>query len=266
MISLSSNSSAKPSKLKTSTIPTAGAPPLCSRKKTGSNRSPKRHDHSSFVAIPLILYLYLLHIIQKLHLKYRRAPTSRPYRMVTYPTNTHIQFLWAAITLLVVSMFMQIYTRMHSSRMRTGRSLTVCCSVLPGGGVLLGPGGGCAWSRGRRRGEGWFLLGPGGWVCAWSGGGSFLVWGRGVCAWSWGAVPGPGGGLLGPGGFLLGPGGGVCLVLGGVFLLGPGGVCLVPGGSPWSRGVLRRPPPVNRITDTCKNITLATTSLRPVIK
>ena len=30
---------------------------------------------------------------------------------------------------------------MHSSRMRTGRSLTICCSVLPGG-VLLGPGGG----------------------------------------------------------------------------------------------------------------------------
>ena len=59
---------------------------------------------------------------------------------------------------------------MHSSRMRTGRSLTVCCSVLPGGG-------GSAWS----------------------------------------------------GGVLLGPGG--------------GGVCL---------------------TDTCKNITLATTSLRPV--
>ena len=26
-----------------------------------------------------------------------------------------------------------------------------------------------------------------------------------------------------------------------------------------------RPPPVNRITDACKNITLATTSLRPVI-
>ena len=91
--------------------------------------------------------------------------------------------------------------------------------------------------------------------------------------------------------------GGVCLVGGG--LPGPGGVCLVLGGSPWSGGclpgpgggfslvrggspcrrggsawsggvlpgpggVLRRPPPVKRITDTCKNITLATTSLRPV--
>ena len=60
-------------------------------------------------------------------------------------------------------------------------------------------------------------------------------------------------------------GGGVCLVPG-------GGVCLV-GGSP-CQGGLTGPggacpetpsPPVNRITDTCKNITLATTSLRPVI-
>ena len=62
-------------------------------------------------------------------------------------------------------------TRMHSSRMRTGRSLTVCCSLLPGGGLS-------AWSGG-------VLLGPG--VCGgspWSGGGS---------AWSGGVLPGPGG-------------------------------------------------------------------------
>ena len=54
-------------------------------------------------------------------------------------------------------------------------------------------------------------------------------------------------------------------------------ICLVRGGgSAWSGGVLlgprgvggvlRRSPPVDRITDTCKNITLATTSLWPVIK
>ena len=42
------------------------------------------------------------------------------------------------------------WTRMHSSRMRTGRSLTVCCSLLPGGGGgwsasggVSAPGGGC---------------------------------------------------------------------------------------------------------------------------
>ena len=114
---------------------------------------------------------------------------------------------------------------MHSSRMRTGRSLTVCCSLLPGGGgVCLVPGG-----------------------SAWSGGGFSLVWG---------VLPGPGGVLPGPGGFSLVRG----------VLPGPGGVCLGLGGSPWSGGFSGDPPLINRITDTCKNITLATTSLRPVIK
>ena len=90
----------------------------------------------------------------------------------------------------------------------------------------------------------------------------------------------PGRGSPWSGGGLPGPGGGVWLVLGGGVLLGPGGVCLVQGGSAWSwggvclvrGGCLPGPgggspetPPVNRITDTCKNITLATTSLRPVI-
>ena len=36
---------------------------------------------------------------------------------------------------------------MHSSRIRTGRSLTVCWRLLPGGGVCL-VGGGSAWSGG----------------------------------------------------------------------------------------------------------------------
>ena len=106
---------------------------------------------------------------------------------------------------------------MHSSRMRTGRSLTVCWRLLPGGVCL--PGG--VWLVG--------CTCPGGW--------SRGVWSRGV--WSWGVyLPGwacqSGVGL--PGGRYL-----------------PGGVCL------------RHTPPVNRMTDRCKNITLATTSLRPVI-
>ena len=50
--------------------------------------------------------------------------------------------------------------------------------------------------------------------------------------------------------------GGGCLTWGAVL---PGG-CLLPGGSSSDM------PPVNRMTDRCKNITLATTSLRPVIK
>ena len=76
--------------------------------------------------------------------------------------------------------------------MRTGRSLTVCYSLLPGEGGL----------------------------------------------------PGLGGSALG----------GVC----------SGGVHLVRGVLPARGGAVRRHPPVNRITHTCKNITLATTSLRPV--
>ena len=103
-------------------------------------------------------------------------------------------------------------TRMHSSRMPTGRSLTVCCRLLPGGGVCLVPGG---------------VLPDGG------------------------VLPGPGGSAWSQGGF--------CLVRAGVSAWSQGGVCLVPGG-----GSLETPP-VNRITDTCKNITLATTSLRPVM-
>ena len=71
---------------------------------------------------------------------------------------------------------------MHSSRMRTGRSLTVCWHLLPrgwsawsGGVCLVGgclPGQGAAWSR-EVSGPGG-VPGPGGlWSCgggAWSGG------------------------------------------------------------------------------------------------
>ena len=77
-------------------------------------------------------------------------------------------------------------------------------------------------------------------------------------AWCRGCLSGPGGCLSGPGGCLPGPGGSPFQV-GGSSLAG-GVVCLVPGGSPCPEI-----PPINKITDTCKNITLATTSLRPVI-
>ena len=116
---------------------------------------------------------------------------------------------------------------MHSSRMRTGRSLTVCCSLLPGGeGGMPGPGG--------------FSL-PGGGLPGW-----------GVCLVC-GGLPGPGGCLPGPGGVLPArgvsawsqgglPAGGVCLVRGALPGLGqfslPGVVV-----SAWSQGGLRRHPP-----------------------
>ena len=64
----------------------------------------------------------------------------------------------------------------------------------------------------------------------------------------------PRGGVLSPRGVYLVPGVGV---------LSPRG-CLLPGG--WYPSMhWGRHPPVNRMTDRCKNVTLATTSLRPVI-
>ena len=135
-----------------------------------------------------------------------------------------------------------VSTRMHSSRMRTGRSLTVFRSLQPGGGGTWSRGGvpgpgGCTWSRGG---------------CTWSGGvpgpgGVYLVRG---CTWSWGGVPGPGGCTWSWGG-----------------VPGPRGVYLVLGGCTWFQGgvyLVRYSPPVNRMTNRCKNITLAKTSFRPV--
>ena len=107
---------------------------------------------------------------------------------------------------------------MHSSRMRTGRSLTVFRSLQPGGGGTWS--GGVYLVRGGVPGPGGVYLVPGG------------------CTWSQGGVPGPGGGVPGPG-----------------------------GGCTWSRGGVPGqvlPPPVNRMTNRCKNITLAKTSFRPV--
>ena len=77
-------------------------------------------------------------------------------------------------------------------------------------------------------------------------------------------------GVSGPGGGMSGPGG--CLLLGGSasggYLLP--GVCILgvsaPGGGGVSQHALRQTPPVNRMTHRCNNITLATASLRPVIK
>ena len=88
-------------------------------------------------------------------------------------------------------------------------------------------------------------------------GGVCLVRGRdlpwGGSAWSEGGI------LPGPGGFSL-VWRGVCLVRGGFSLVRGGSAC--PGARVLPSWRPHRP--VNRITDTCKNITLATTSLRPV--
>ena len=97
---------------------------------------------------------------------------------------------------------------------------------------------------------------------------------EGGSAWSGGVLPGPGGsawsggGLPGLGGFSLVRGGGVLPGPGGGDLPGPGEGSSWSGGSPCPEGgsPCLETPPVDRITDTCKNITLATTSLRLVNK
>ena len=112
-------------------------------------------------------------------------------------------------------------TGMHSSRMRTGRSWTVCWSQHPGGG-------------GSARSRGVVCLVPGGWVCQVPKGsarsqGGWVCQVPGGSARSWGDLPGPGG-------------------------------YDIPACT--EADTL---PPCGQ-TDTCKNITLATTSLRPVMK
>ena len=75
---------------------------------------------------------------------------------------------------------------MHSSRMRTGRSLTVCCSLLPGGDGWSASGGGCLLLGG--------VPGPGGSASL----GGCLVW-EGVCS---GGICLPGGSAPGGGGWV----------------------------------------------------------------
>ena len=120
-----------------------------------------------------------------------------------------------------------LQTRLHSSRMRTARMLTVSPSMLCTGG--------CTWSQGVSALGG---SAPGG-----SAPGGMRV-------------PGPGGSV--PGGVCSG---GVCLLLGGVCSWGctwsqrgvcSQGGCLLPVGDVCSQGVYlpRHSPPVNRILDT----------------
>ena len=83
---------------------------------------------------------------------------------------------------------------------------------------------------------------------AWSGGGGVCLVPGGVS--DPGGLPGLGGALPGRGGALSGPG---------------GGWCVWPGGGIPACTEADTPPPPRGQTHACKNITLATTSLRPVI-
>ena len=128
-------------------------------------------------------------------------------------------------------------TRMHSSRMRTARSLTVSPSICGGGGAWQGGmvGRGHAWWRG---------------MC-----------GRGACME--GGVHGRGVACMAREG-ICGKGGGIC-ARGGASVVGKGhawqrcmhgrGACVAGG-----HACHTRPPPVDRMTDGCKNITYPQTS------
>ena len=130
-----------------------------------------------------------------------------------------------------------IFTRMHSSRMLTGRSLTVCRSLLPGGrgicsrGCLLWEGGVC--SQGGCLLWGCLLLGvsASGGVCyrrlSALGGGCLLL---GGCLPPWGVCSGV---------FVFS---GECLLPGGVCSWGGWGVS-ASGGGVVSQHVLRQTPP-----------------------
>ena len=134
---------------------------------------------------------------------------------------------------------------MHSSRMRTGCSLTSCRSLLLGGGGGLCFLGGVCFLGGSAS-KGGLLLGE---VSA--------SW-RGVCFLGGCLLPG---GVCFLGGLGSAPGG--CASWG-VFARGvcSWGVCSWGCGIPTCTEA--DTPPVDRITDACKNITLATTSLQPV--
>ena len=140
-------------------------------------------------------------------------------------------------------------TRMHSSRMRTGHSLIVCGGG--GEGFPLPGGSPCPEGSPCLEGRGSPCWGQGG-LAAWGdGGGSPCLKGfslpRGVLL-ARGMVSLPGGSSC-PGGFSL-----------------PGKVLPTGWGFSLLGGLsLLETPPVNRITHSCKNITLATTLLWPVI-
>ena len=174
------------------------------------------------------------------HKIYSYSSSNLWYRLSYWPPKTENTVRWT-VHGTVTWHSLPIYTFrawMHSSRMRTGRSLTVCREVGGGGspswGVSLA--GGCLLAGG--------LL-PRGCLL---GGVSFS--GEG--------------GLLGGGVSLAGGSPWQGCLLGGVSFPGGaslGGLLHRGGGSPSGGWVsLRQTPPVDRITDTSKNITLATTS------
>ena len=169
-----------------------------------------------------ILHIYPSGYLVRHFIHFATESVNFPCKSFLY--NTIQQDLWTIglfhqIPLEVFHWPIARSTRMHSSRMRTGRSLTVCRSLLLGGGGGLLPGGvcsgGCA-PRGVSAPQG--VSAPGG--CS----KGCLLWG-GVCS---GGVSAPGWcllwGVCSQGGVCSGG----CLLQGGCLLWrvsAPGDVC-----------------------------------------
>ena len=124
-----------------------------------------------------------------------------PGRSLSATNNSRIQGIIIKI-LVFFTLRSILTTRLHSSRMRTARVLTVSPSMLCTGGCLLG---GCIWSG---RGVVGGVPGRGGGCLLW---GVYLVWGvsalgvylvlGGICSGGCllpGGAPGPGGGVSAP--------------------------------------------------------------------
>ena len=153
---------------------------------------------------------------------------------------------------------------MHSSIMRTGRSLTVCWSLLRGGGDAKKKSPKILKKYPRKfLGGGGAVPGPRGMCLVW---GAYLVpgghtWSQGGHTWSQGGIPGRGLSGLGVSGLR---GGGVSVSgMGGVWSQGVSVPC-GGGGAGIPACTEADTSPSNRMTNRCKNITLATTSLRPL--
>ena len=123
----------------------------------------------------------MVHEIIYFKIVQRRFVKKNP-KTAMYYYFTQMQTLQTLITNHISFLDTYINTiRMHSSRMRTGRSLTVCRSLLPGG--VSAPGGRCLLWGGVCSGGVCLLWG----VCVCSGGcvsalgGVCLLWG-GVCS------------------------------------------------------------------------------------
>ena len=161
-----------------------------------------------------------------------------------YPetTITSLQITWELSFKIGLEFF--FLTRMHSSRMRTGRLLTICLSLLPGGGEIPPKKGNQNLKKSKKNQKKNFLKKNQKKI--WGGVGSWGVWSMGGLVWGClsrgasglGGVSAPRQGGSAPGGvYSLG----VSAARG---VSGPGGVCCWGGGVASHQALRQTPPPL----------------------